>query len=166
MSEHELPAIKLKFLKKKSLLTILQNSTEGGENRLFRNVYARDEKGNEIDILENGKNSCAAFVSWVLLTVELIKRPHATVESTEKDLLASDWVEINEPRPGAVLIWDKIEGEMLGIDNVQHRHIGFYVGNEEAISNSQETGSPVKHHFTYNGKRKIQKILWHPLLED
>jgi hypothetical protein len=152
----------LRILKKKSLLMLLENALKGGDNYLFRNLYA-EKDGKETDILEDGKNSCAAFVSWLLLALELIKSPHATVNGTERDIIASGWYEISELRPGAVLFWEKITG---AYDGLMHRHVGFYVGNGEAISNSsQNSGFPIRHHATYNGSRKIEKIYWHPDLD-
>ncbi|OGN00928.1 MAG: hypothetical protein A3I26_01405 [Candidatus Yanofskybacteria bacterium RIFCSPLOWO2_02_FULL_43_10] len=151
----------LKLLKKKSLLAIVENSVKGGDNYLFRNFYAINN-GQEVDILEDGKNSCAAFVSWILIALELIKMPHATVEGTVRDLLQSGWHEINELKPGAVLLWEKAVGKY---DGLLHSHIGFYVGDNEAVSNgSQGEGVPWKHHITYGGTRKIEKIYWHPEL--
>ena len=82
---------------------------------------------------------------------------HATVEGTEKDMLASGWQEIAELKSGAVLIWEKQE----------HEHMGFYVGHDEAISNdSKGTGFPWRHHVTYNNTRKIEKIYWHSELDN
>lgn len=154
----------LKFLKQKSLLAIVNNSIAGGDNFLFRNLYAKDEQGKEIDILEEGKNSCAVFVSWILLALEMIKRPHATVGGVEKDLIESGWFEIKDLRSGAILIWEKATGVY---DKLLHGHIGFYVGNDEAISNgSRERGLPWKHHYSYNGERKVEKIYWHPDLDE
>jgi len=147
----------LKILKTKSLLAILGNSIKGGDNYLFRNLYAIND-GQKADILENGKNSCAAFVSWILLALELVKTAHAAVEGTIKDLMSSGWHEISEPKPGAILVWKK----MMADDGVEHGHLGFYIGNDEAISNdSRGRGFPWKHHFTYNDTRKIEKIFWH-----
>ena len=148
----------MKILKKKSLLAFMENAVKGGDNYLFRNLYAVND-GQEVDILENGKNSCAAFVSWILLTLELIKMPHATVDGTEKDLIASGWQEIKELKPGAILFWEAAVGKY---DGLMHRHAGFYIGNDEAISNSSHSsGFPVKHHATYNDSRRIEKIYWH-----
>lgn len=169
MKQHELPIINLKFLKRKSLLAIVFNSIRGGDNYLFRNIYAKNEEGKEIDILEDGKNSCATFVSWTLLAVELIKRPHATVEGTEKDLVDSGWFEIKELKPGAILIWEKASDndKLLGEYALKRRHMGFYVGDNSAISNdSKDRGFPHKHHYTYNDTRKIEKIYWHPELDN
>ncbi len=163
---HPLPLHNVRIKKLKSLLAIVENSVKGGDNYLFRNLYA-DENGQEIDILENGGNSCAVFISWILLALELIKRPHATVYATEKDLLVSGWFEIKELKPGAVIIWEKRNGSMMNDREIPKEHMGFYVGNDEAISNdSQGTGFPWRHHVTYNGTRKVEKILWHPALED
>jgi len=167
--QHELPIINLTFLKRKTLLAMISNSIKGGDNYLFRNAYAKDEKGNETDILENGKNSCAAFVSWILLGVELVKRPHATVEGTEKDLIDSGWYQVEECKPGSILIWESKDPDekLLGKYETEHRHMGFYIGNDEAISNdSKGSGFPRRHHSTYNDTRKIEKIYWHDELND
>lgn len=116
----------------------------------------------ERDILENGKLSCAAFVSSVLYLNRLIKGVHATVDSTLRDLFEFGWVETDEMMPGSVLVWEKKDfgsGEM-------HGHVGFYVGDNMAISNgSFNSGIPIKHHYTYKDTRKIDKILWHPELD-
>lgn len=167
-----LPKLSIKILKKKSLLAILENSIKGGDNYFFRNLYAikSPPAGGEVaDILEDGKNSCGVFVSWILLALELIKHPHASVDGTEKDMLESGWQEIKDLRSGAVIFWEPKEGQdkLLGEYNVAHRHSGFYAGNNEAISNdSRNTGFPHKHHFTYNETRKIEKIYWHKELDE
>lgn len=163
-NKHPLPIHNVRIKKLKSLLAIVENSVKG-DNYLFRNLYA-DENGKEVDILENGSNSCAAFVSWILLALELIKHPHATVFGTEKDLLSSGWHEIQKPKSGAVIVWGKTSGEVLGEKIEMLSHVGFYVGNDEAVSNgSEKTGFPWKHHYTYNNTRKIEKIYWHDEFE-
>lgn len=129
---------------------------------MFRNLYA-NEGTKEIDILEDGKNSCAVFVSWILLTLELIKHPHASVFGIEKDLIVSGWFQIKELKPGAVLIWEEKIGQY---DGIMHLHMGFYVGDDQAVSNSsQSSGFPIKHHVTYNDSRQVEKIYWHPELD-
>src|SRR3989344_7760457 len=102
--KHPLPFHNIRIKKLKSLLAIVENSAKG-DNYLFRNLYA-DENGKEIDIFENGHNSCGAHVSWTLLALELIKHPHASSWGTLKDLFESGWYEINELKPGVVLIWE------------------------------------------------------------
>lgn len=163
--KHPLPIHVFKIKKLKSLLAIVENSAKG-DNYLFRNLYA-DENGKEIDIFDNGHNSCGAHVSWILLVLELIKHPHGTVHGTEKDLLMSGWDEIKELRSGAVVVWEKREGGMFDGERIPKEHMGFCISETEAISNdSRNTGFPIRHHITYNGTRKIEKIYWHPALEE
>ncbi|MEX2090564.1 MAG: hypothetical protein WD989_00300 [Candidatus Paceibacterota bacterium] len=160
----------MKLLFKKNYLTQIENVAKG-ENHLFRNFYV--EKGGEIiDSLEDGRNSCAVMVSQVIYSFNSLleflgkkhwlKFIHLTVASTEKDMKEGGWYEIKELKPGAVLIWEKKDGR----DGEPHNHIGFFVSDEEAISNSSRgTGFPWKHHITYNGTRKIEKIYWHSELD-
>lgn len=155
----------MRLLKKKNYLAMIENAVKG-ENWMFRNFYI-EKDGVMIDSLEDGKNSCAVFVSSILVLLNdlshWIKGPHTTVISTEKDMIESGWREIKDLKPGAVLIWEKKEGR----DGNIHSHIGFYVGNDQAISNdSKGTGFPHKHHYTYYGTRKIEKIYWHSALEE
>lgn len=151
------PVVRIKKLK--SLLAMVQNAVATGDNHMFRNLYA-DVGGVEKDILENGALSCSAFVSFILLGLELIKLPHATVSGTQRDLIASGWQEIPAPRPGAVLIWEK-----KLVDGAEHRHVGFCVSGDEAISNSSAEGFPRRHSITYAGTRQIEKIYWHSDLD-
>ena len=155
---------------------MIENSVKGGNNYLFRNLFV-DADGKEIDILENGGNSCATFVSWILYlcnsTLEYTHKPrwiqftHATVYSTEKDLLTNGWIETTELKPGAVVIWEKRNGTMLEDSNIPKEHIGFYIGNDEGIRNdSKKNGFPSRHHITYNNTRQIEKIFWHPELDN
>ncbi len=134
---------------------------------MFRNFYLTID-GKDIDATRDGIISCAFLVSNVLHMFpapQWIGGPHLTVTSTVKDLLAHEWYEIDAPRPGATLVWEPklIKGNM-------NEHIGFYVGDDMAVSNRSEHGVPMKHHWTYgeeNGKpvRKVTKILWHLALE-
>lgn len=133
---------------------------------MFRNFYAEDG-GIEKDVLENGGLSCSAFASSILYLhnslLEFLGKPHwiklthANTKSAIKDMLEHGWYEIKELKPGAVLVWEEIG----------FPHMGFCVSETEAISNdSRGTGFPWKHHITYNGTRKIEKIYWHPELDN
>src|SRR3989344_3353930 len=104
---HPLPTHNIRIKKLKSLLAIVENSIKGGDNYLFRNLYA-DVDGVEKDILEDGALSCVVFASAVLLNLELIKKPHATVPSAVKDMLENGWYEITQLKLGAVILWEKI----------------------------------------------------------
>lgn len=150
---------------KKNYLSMIENAAKG-ENWLFRNFYIKRD-GVEQDVLEDGALSCASFVSSVLYLhnqlLDMIGKPawvgfvRARVTSAEKDLLEHGWQEIQDLRPGAVIIWE---------NQANHEHIGFFIGGTEAVSNdSQGTGFPHRHHYTYGDTRKIEKILWHPVLD-
>jgi hypothetical protein len=162
----------IELLFKKNYLAMIENSVKG-ENWMFRNFYIRQD-GVEKDVLENGGLSCSTFVSSLLYlqnsSLEFLKKSrwiqftHANVSSTIKDMLASGWYEIKDLRPGAVLVWEQKNGND---DNMPHEHNGFCVSETEAISNdSKGTGFPWRHHVTYNDTRKVEKILWHPELDN
>ena len=150
---------------------MIENAAKG-ENWMFRNFYI-SENGVERDVLEDGSLSCAVFVSSILYfhnsLLEFFKKPHwikfthANVVSTEKDMLENGWYEIKELKSGAVIVWEK---KQVNGDNVMHFHVGFCVSETEAVSNGSKNGGfPWKHHITYNGTRKIEKIYWHPELD-
>jgi hypothetical protein len=47
-----------------------------------------------------------------------------------------------------------------------HKHIGFYIGNNRAISNnSVHDGGPAEHDWTFEGKRKVEAVLWSEKLQ-
>mgnify|MGYP001587548113 FL=1 len=151
----------MKFLLKESYLKTIENSIS---SKLFRNLYFKVEN-KKTDILKNGVLSCAVFVSWILKNFDLIKEGHAMVDGTVKDLKKSGWRKIKKPKIGAVLVWEK-----LNFNDGPHRHIGFYIKNNVAISNSLKTKMPAEHHWTFgvkNGKpvRKVEEIWWHKKLE-
>lgn len=143
----------MKLLLKDNYLSAL-NLSEG--IKTFKNVYAEVD-GSKKDIVEDGNLSCAEFVCFLLLPFKLITDMHATVSGTVKDLVKNDWLEISELKEGAILVWDKDEKN-------PHSHIGFYLGNEKAISNSSEKKESTIHDFKHNG-RKVSKILWHDFLK-
>ncbi len=143
---------KIKILLRKSYLAMIQNSKG---TKMFTNFYG-ENKGQIQDLTENGKLSCAYFVSSVLKIFGLIKGVHLTVKSTVKDLEKTGWYLIEKPKPGSVLLWEK---------KAQHFHVGFYLGKKLAISNISKTKKPSVHHWTYNNKRKVLAIYWHKKLD-
>lgn len=146
----------------KTYLKLIENAV--GSN-LFRNLYATwNDK--EVDLLEDGELSCAMFVSAILLQVFKIDEPHATVASTVRHMKEWGWVVVptDTATHGDVLVWEPITFE----DGSKHPHMGFFIGNGEAISNSREQKTPLRHHWTYNGTRKITEVLrwqksWEPV---
>lgn len=131
---------------------------------MFRHSYAMVD-GEERDILEDGDLSCAFFVSSILTITRLSKEIHATVSGTLRDMEASGWTNIAEPRVGAVLVWEAQE-QARG----PHEHIGFCISDTEAVSNDWITKVPTKQHITYGTRedgspvRAVTAIYWHPLL--
>ena len=157
------PKVKIHFFE--TYLAIIRNSV--GSN-IFRNFYLELD-GVKMDATKNGVVSCAFFVSSILNMfprLKLIKEPHLTVKSTVKDLLESGWKGISKPRPGAVLVWEEKESH-----GGKNKHVGFYIGNDEAISNDPDAGVPAVSHWTFGGSggkpvRNVEMILWNKSLED
>ena len=143
-------------------IAVIKNSVG---SKMFRNSYAKVD-GKKTDIMKNGDLSCAWFVSSLLYLFKLIKDAHATVNGTIKDLQQSGWKKIKKPKIGNVIVWEKID---FGNKDF-HKHIGFYIGNNKAISTSNsKKGQPIIHHWTYGIKRnkpvrKVKAIFWHKKL--
>ncbi len=144
---------------KDSYPTLIKNSV--GAN-FWRNLYLKINGGQQ-DILQDGELSCAFFVSSVLLTLGLIKEIHTTVKGALADMKITGWQEIKKLKLGSVLVWEEKFG---------HRHLGFFMGSQIAISNRSSLRKPGRHHITFGVKkdgsprRKIIKILWHKKLND
>jgi hypothetical protein len=147
-----------------SYLAMIENSP--GTN-MFRHRYYT-VWGESLDVLDDGDLSCAVFVTSVLYMFDLIGEIHTKVSESIKDLHASGWFVIKEPRPGAVIQWGfkrKDEGTQG-----RHNHLGFYLDTETAVSNeSLPMGHVISHHPTYGTldgepRRSIVAYWWHPAL--
>ncbi len=152
---------KIQFLLYDTYLTFIKKSAG---SKMFQTIWAK-VNGKKTDITKNGELSCAIFVSTILHAFGLIKEMHTTVNGLTKDIIDSKWQKISKPKIGSVLIWEEIK-----FNDGPHKHIGFYVGNGIAISNSLKTKVPAKHRWTYgktNGKpnRKVIAIYHHPKLK-
>ncbi len=135
------------------------NNAVGSE--MFKNGYASFD-GVKKDVLNDGELSCAIFVSSILAIFNLIDEPHATVKSTATKMEEAGWQKTEDLKPGCVLVWE----EKI-IDGQPHLHIGFYVGDEEAVSNSTEARVIAKHHYTYGENdnkpvRAVTSMYMHP----
>jgi hypothetical protein len=145
--------------------TYLQTINNSVGSNLFRNLFAK-VGGVEKDILNDGELSCAYFVSHILLMFKLINEGHATVKGTVRDMEQSGWVKIEDLREGAVLVWDaSVQDE----EGNMHDHIGFYIGDDQAISNSSSKRTPQRHFWTFakegeDGYRKVSAIYWNEKL--
>ena len=152
----------MRLLKKKNYLAMIRNAAKG-ENRMFRNLYAEVD-GKETDIAENGKWSCAILVSSILYLNRCIGDLHATVSGTLADMEKNRWRETKQLIPGVVLLWESLLGDD---DGKPHDHLGFYLGDDLAMSNdSKGLGLPHIHSITYDGKRSIKKIYGHAIVND
>ncbi|MFP4539392.1 MAG: hypothetical protein ACLFNN_00465 [Candidatus Paceibacterota bacterium] len=119
---------------------------------MFRNVYA-DVDGEYTDITDNGDLSCAFFVSSVLKIFGLIKEIHITVNSTVKDMERNGWVDTDDPEPGDVVVWSEEHS-----NEEKHRHIGFFLGEDRAISNSKHKRHPIEHSLEMKD-REVERFL-------
>lgn len=152
----------MKLLTYKNYLEVIKKSEK---SEMFRSLWVKDQ-GEEKDILKDGQIACAYYVSSILKIFDLISNPHATVSGTVRDMINSGWRETNELKIGNVLVWEEKEFE----NGERHTHIGFYLGDDKAISNSDELGVPKIHHYTEGKtekdepKRKIEKIITYPFI--
>jgi len=112
---------------------------------MYRNFYIRINDGPVFDAIGDGENSCAFFVTHVLLMFGKQQAVHATVSSAINDLKESGWipVAIKDLVPGDVLVWAGRD------DTKNNRHIGFYIGNDEAISTSTSQQKVARHHMNF-----------------
>lgn len=142
-------------------IAVIKNSVG---TKMFQTFWAEVD-GEKTDVTDAGRISCGFFVSNVLLMFGLIKEGHTTVDATLIDMKNSGWEEISEPREGCVIYWEK-----LTRNDTTNEHIGFYIGNDEAVCNDPDEGAPHIRHWTYgetDGKpnRKVEGIYWHPKLD-
>src|SRR5581483_2730406 len=91
----------------KSYLKIIENSVE---SKIFRNFYVRTTGKGEFDAFNDGDVSCAFFVSVILLIFNKIGAWHGLVSNTLEDMRQSGWLEVSEPEPGDVLVWEPMVG--------------------------------------------------------
>ena len=127
---------------------------------MFRNFYAR-VNGKRVDIMRDGGLSSALYASSILALFRFIEGMHGTIDSTIKDLLDSGWVRTTELRVGSILVWRAIPFKKDGIHENQ-KHVGFYIGNLEAISNSATEKCPRKHLYDFGTKREVECMFWNP----
>ncbi|MDN5275877.1 MAG: hypothetical protein JWN33_526 [Candidatus Saccharibacteria bacterium] len=119
---------------------------------MFRNFYVRIDDGPLTDVIGNGENACAFYVTSVLIAFGKLKSVHATVSNTVKELEESGWVLVDEDDivPGDVIVWAGRDD-----DNVS-QHVGFYIGENSAISTSSSQQKVFKHDIHFGQlQRKI-----------
>ncbi len=159
----QFPDEKIPIRTRETYLALIRNSAG---TTLFRNAYAT-RNGKRFDIFENGNLSCAFFVTTILTIVELIPRPYTHVWKTEEEMKRAGWKKISKPKVGAVLVWASKAND----SGETHRHIGFFLGKDKAMSNIDTRGCPAVHHWTFGTKnnqpvRRIEAIYWHKNLQE
>ncbi|OIP58972.1 MAG: hypothetical protein CO143_01885 [Candidatus Moranbacteria bacterium CG_4_9_14_3_um_filter_45_14] len=136
-----------------------------GSNQ-YRHLYVDTVVGPR-DVIENGDLACAYFVSSILTLCGLTTGGvHTTVDETICDLKSSGWKKIHSPRLGCVVVW----GKKFRSRGLGHRHIGFYVGDDNVVSNDSVSGSPKLHRLFEKDDlgefiRKVEAYYFHPRLE-
>lgn len=153
---------KVEFMLFDSYLAAINNAV-GSD--FFRDLFVKIN-GEQINVAGHGQRSCALLVSWILRVFNLIGGTHANTASTIKDIENSGWVRIDQPKIGCIILW---EAMLQGEDKSQH--VGFYIGNDEAISNDWVSKVPAKHHWTFGEKngwpvRKVEALYWHDKLKN
>lgn len=156
---------------------MIQNSIG---SHVRKRLYITKESGEDIDILQDGNISCAYFVSSLLKQFAYCGTSFANVLSLKKHLLEYGRVQLEQNitpdniLPGSVIIWEEKawtkKKDIYGNTVTWHYHIGFYIGNWQAISNMSDgfvandlqARTPQIHHYTYNNTRPIQSILSFP----
>jgi len=150
----------VKFLLFETYLETIKRSV--GSN-LFQITWGEVD-GEKRDLTNKGQYSCAAHVSSILLWFSeygLIKMRHVGVSGLVKDMEKCGWHKIDTPKEGCIIQW---EGKLK--NDEMNEHIGFYIGEDRAISNERDAGTPIEHHYTYEGKRKIEAMYWHHRLDE
>lgn len=135
----------------KTYLQIIRNSV--GSN-MFRNFYVETAKRGGFDALDDGDNSCAFYVSSILVIFKKISGVHGLVSRVVDDMKVSGWTVVDKPQVGDVLVWEAEEQH-----DGWHEHIGFYIGKNRAISTSSSAKTPVEHDINFgDANRKTTQI--------
>ncbi len=154
---------KVVLCKAENYLAMVRNAARG-ENHMFQNLFANVD-GVRTDIVDGGALACSFFLSAVLYLNKLIDDMHSNMAGLERDLERNGWVQVEEPKDGAVLIWEPRQSARERAFDPTQLHAGIYVGDNRAVSNgSNTTLMPEEHHWAYDGARKVLRIWWHPAL--
>jgi hypothetical protein len=147
----------------------LQERNDGfTTNTIYSEVKWSDHPEDYLDSVRGGLRSCSFFVSSLLAIFGLIDRCHTTTETTIKDMQVHDFYEIDELRPGAIVVYEFNDFESDNPDSKPAPHIGICISKDQVISTTGKTLSPVIHlanmEDIYGQKRKIESIFWHDRL--
>lgn len=120
----------------------------------YRHFHATID-GAEVDTMRDGEVACAYFVSSILTIFGGLDSPSFVVGSVENKLINKGWHVVDSPEPGDILVYEDLKQ-----DDEVHAHIGFYIGNDRAVSNSWTTKTPLEHDWLYRDstERKVTSI--------
>lgn len=135
--------ITVKVLILETLMEVLKKSVG---TKMFQTIWT-GVNSQKKDITEQGELSCAFYVSSILSMFGLIDRAHATVTGTVEAMERAGWKKSKILKPGVIIVWDRPRD-----NSHNHTHIGFYIGNNKAISNSSNTKCPAIHHYTFGSE--------------
>ncbi len=145
---------KPKILKKRNYISMIKNSVGSTQ---YQNLWVEHEDGTQEDVTRGGELSCGVYITSLLLLFGLIEKQKATVDGTIEYMEKYGWEEIEKEdiQEGDAIVWNKKKDK----DGETHGHIGFYVGDNKAVSNSTKLKKIVRHGWDYGGRRKIEKVL-------
>jgi hypothetical protein len=129
---------------------------------LFRHLYTDFDGQFAVDVLLDGDIACVFYVSSILTLSGMTEGGvHSTMTVMLEDLKRSGWQVIDDPCPGCVVVW----GEKLSdSDRHVHRHIGFYVGDDTAVSMHPRHKSPQYHPYGCRpideGRKTVEAFYW------
>lgn len=145
----------MKYLVQKNLVYTIHSAVG---SKMFQHAFVRRADGSELDAQDSGRLSCAYIVSGILTLHMLMKQPHAEVASTIKDMEDSGWLKTDRPVPGCVIHWPA--------NGNGHEHIGFYIDEHTAMSNSTQQCIPVIHSINMPDGREPIAFYTHPKLSE
>jgi len=137
----------------KTYIQLIENAVG---TAMFKNFYVQLADGTDIDAMDNGSDSCAFFVSSVLVLFKKVAGVHGTVANTLTDMQQSGWHAVAEKdmEPGDVVVWVPTP------DSDGKQHIGFCIGDHMAISTSSKKQVVAKHDIRFGKEdRPIQQVL-------
>ena len=139
--------------------TYLARITNSVGSHTYRSIFVR-KNDTVVDILEEGNLACAHFVSAILQNSGLLPSVHATVAGLEIALQKAGWHKTNTLAVGVVIVWEASTAQH------GHPHIGFYIGDNTAISNSSKLKKIVKHNIRFGKEQRgIHTLYTHKTLE-
>ena len=145
------------LLPKKSYLSHIANSVQSGA---YHHFFALVDDA-ETEIIKDGDKACALFVSSALAAFGLLPHCDVTVHRVLRLMLENGWEKTTELKKGCIIVWE----EVVNGKGTSRKHIGFYMGNSVAVSNSSKDRCPTMHPHVRYAERGIESLWWHPALE-